>query len=76
MQKKKKVTTKDLEKLIEKDQVKETAGTKKAENTDENKKAAEEEIIFSEKHSMEDFVIGKQIGQGAYATVHIGLHKS
>lgn len=24
---------------------------------------------------MDDYVIGKQIGQGAYATVFIGLHK-
>ena len=24
---------------------------------------------------MDDYVIGKQIGQGAYATVHIGVHK-
>ena len=37
--------------------------------------AAEEVIVFSENHSLEGYVIGKQIGQGAYATVHIGLHK-
>ena len=24
---------------------------------------------------MEDYAVGKQIGQGAYATVHIGMHK-
>lgn len=24
---------------------------------------------------MDDYIIGKQIGQGAYATVHIGMHK-
>ncbi len=37
--------------------------------------ATEEIIIFSEKHSLEDYVIGKQIGQGAYALVFIGMHK-
>ena len=35
----------------------------------------EEIIIFSTKSSLEDYVIGKQIGQGAYAIVRIGLHK-
>ena len=32
-------------------------------------------MIFSEKSSLDDYVIGKQIGQGAYAIVRIGLHK-
>ncbi len=31
--------------------------------------------MFSEKHSMSEYIIGKQIGQGAYATVRIGMHK-
>jgi len=35
----------------------------------------EEIIIFSDNHSLDDYIIGKQIGQGAYATVHIGMHK-
>jgi 5'-AMP-activated protein kinase catalytic alpha subunit len=30
---------------------------------------------FSDKHSLEDYIIGKQIGQGAYAVVRVGLHK-
>jgi serine/threonine protein kinase len=30
---------------------------------------------FSNKHSLEDYIIGKQIGQGAYAVVRVGLHK-
>jgi len=37
--------------------------------------AEEEVIIFSEKHSMENYVIGKQIGQGAYALVFLGYSK-
>jgi len=24
---------------------------------------------------MDDYVVGKEIGKGAYATVHIGVHK-
>lgn len=35
----------------------------------------QEMIVFSDKHSLDDYVIGKQIGQGAYAVVKIGLHK-
>ena len=31
--------------------------------------------MFSDKHSMSDYIIGKQIGQGAYAVVRIGMHK-
>lgn len=41
----------------------------------ENQVPPEEVIVFSDKHSMEDYVIGKQIGQGAYALVYIGMHK-
>lgn len=32
-------------------------------------------MCFSNKTSLEDYIIGKQIGQGAYAVVRIGLHK-
>ena len=32
----------------------------------------EEEIVFAENKSMDDYIIGKEIGKGAYATVHIG----
>ena len=32
-------------------------------------------MIFSDKNSLDDYVIGKQIGQGAYAVVRIGLHR-
>lgn len=32
-------------------------------------------MCFSPKTSLEDYIIGKQIGQGAYAVVRIGLHK-
>jgi serine/threonine protein kinase len=32
-------------------------------------------MVFSEKSSLDDYIIGKQIGQGAYAIVRIGLHK-
>ena len=32
-------------------------------------------MIFSDKSSLDDYIIGKQIGQGAYAIVRIGLHK-
>ena len=32
-------------------------------------------MCFSNKNSLEEYIIGKQIGQGAYAVVRIGLHK-
>jgi len=32
-------------------------------------------MIFSNKSSLDDYIIGKQIGQGAYAVVRVGLHK-
>jgi MAP/microtubule affinity-regulating kinase len=32
-------------------------------------------MIFSDNNSLDDYIIGKQIGQGAYAVVRIGLHK-
>jgi len=32
-------------------------------------------MIFSEKNNLDEYVIGKQIGQGAYAVVRVGLHK-
>ena len=37
--------------------------------------ASADEIVFSDKHSLSDYIIGKQIGQGAYAVVRIGMHK-
>ena len=33
----------------------------------------EEDFVFSENHSMEEYIVGKEIGKGAYATVNIGL---
>ena len=36
---------------------------------------ADDTMVFSEKSSLDDYIIGKQIGQGAYAVVRIGLHK-
>jgi serine/threonine protein kinase len=33
-------------------------------------------MVFSDKASLDDYIIGKQIGQGAFAIVRIGLHKS
>jgi len=32
-------------------------------------------MVFSNKSSLDEYVIGKQIGQGAYAVVRVGLHK-
>ena len=32
-------------------------------------------MVFSNKQSLDDYIIGKQIGQGAYAVVRVGLHK-
>lgn len=32
-------------------------------------------MCFSNKSSLDEYIIGKQIGQGAYAVVRIGLHK-
>ena len=67
-----KVTTRDLKEVD--DQHKATKEAQKQEQM--QKEATEEEVIvFSDNHSMDDYVIGKQIGQGAYATVHIGVHK-
>lgn len=40
-----------------------------------DKKGEEEVIVFSDNHSLDDYTVGKQIGQGAYATVHIGIHR-
>lgn len=34
----------------------------------------EDKIIFSEKASLEDYIIGKQIGEGAYAVVRGAVH--
>ena len=34
-----------------------------------------DDIVFSDKHSMSDYIIGNKIGQGAYAVVHIGMHR-
>ena len=41
------------------------------------KKPAEvqEEIVFSENHNLDDYLIGKQIGQGAYALVYLGMNQ-
>ena len=36
---------------------------------------AQEEIVFSENHNLDDYLIGKQIGQGAYALVFLGLNQ-
>ena len=41
----------------------------------QDKKKEEEVIVFSNNHSTEDYVFGSKIGQGAYATVHIGMNK-
>jgi serine/threonine protein kinase len=35
----------------------------------------DDSMCFSKKSSLEEYIIGKQIGQGAYAVVRIGLHK-
>ena len=35
----------------------------------------DESMCFSKKSSLDEYIIGKQIGQGAYAVVRIGLHK-
>jgi serine/threonine protein kinase len=32
-------------------------------------------MIFSAKTSLDDYIIGKQVGEGAYAIVRVGLHK-
>jgi MAP/microtubule affinity-regulating kinase len=32
-------------------------------------------MVFSNKSSLDEYIIGKQIGQGAYAVVRVGLHK-
>ena len=37
--------------------------------------AEEDSMVFSSKSSLDEYIIGKQIGQGAYAVVRIGLHK-
>lgn len=35
----------------------------------------QEEIVFSENHNLDDYLIGKQIGQGAYALVYLGMNQ-
>jgi len=47
----------------------------KTENKTEENLALDDTMIFSENNNLDDYVIGKQIGQGAYAVVRIGLHK-
>ena len=32
-------------------------------------------MCFASKNNLDEYIIGKQIGQGAYAVVRIGLHK-
>ena len=32
-------------------------------------------MVFSDNNNLDEYVIGKQIGQGAYAVVRVGLHK-
>ena len=49
--------------------------TRKAPEGTQEKKKEEEIIVFSNNHSTEDYVFGSKIGQGAYATVHIGMNK-
>jgi len=39
------------------------------------KEPPQEVIVFSDKHSLDDYVIGREIGKGAYAVVRLGLHK-
>ena len=36
----------------------------------------DDSMIFSPKSSLDDYIIGKQIGQGAYAVVRVGLNKT
>ena len=45
--------------------------------TESDKKTADaqEEIVFSDNHNLDDYLIGKQIGQGAYALVYLGLNQ-
>jgi len=31
-------------------------------------------IVYSDNHNLSEYQIGKQIGQGAYANVHVGIH--
>ena len=37
--------------------------------------ALDDTMVFSPKNSLDDYIIGKQIGQGAYAQVRLGLYK-
>lgn len=36
---------------------------------------ADDSMVFSKKLALDDYIIGKQIGHGAYAVVRVGLHK-
>ena len=50
----------------------------KVETIKEEVKAADplnDTMVFSPNSNLDDYIIGKQIGQGAYAVVRIGLHK-
>ena len=35
----------------------------------------DDSMVFSDRKNLDDYIIGKQIGQGAYAVVRVGLHK-
>jgi len=49
------------------------------EGVDEKKAEADaalnDTMVFSDRKNLDDYIIGKQIGQGAYAVVRVGLHK-
>lgn len=50
--------------------------TEKEPPTKKKEPVPQEKIVFSDKHSLSDYILGKQIGQGAYAIVRLGMHRT
>jgi serine/threonine protein kinase len=65
------IRAKDSAVAIEKREEEEAA---KKEADAKREAAQQEEIVFSDKHSLSEYIIGREIGKGAYAIVRIGTH--
>lgn len=64
--------------LEKEEQTKKKQEEKEAQENQEDpktKKPEEEVIVYSDNHSMDDYMVGSEIGHGAYATVHIGMYR-
>jgi MAP/microtubule affinity-regulating kinase len=55
--------------------VKKEEKAEKMKESEAEKSQLDDTMVFSTKTSLDEYIIGKQIGQGAYALVRLGLHK-